>query len=113
MQADGGTDGTESGHAVAAADPAAAAGQRVYSSWLDGRIDRVYGGRWEAGIGVTFGTVELIGDRPMVRHGATYEDWSDRWHTTEAEARAAEADVILEMAAGLLEQAARLRAGAE
>lgn len=110
MQANGGTDRIESGHAVAAADPAAAAGQRVYSSWRSDRIDRGRDGRWSCIVSVTYGTVEMIGDRPMVRHGATYEDWSDRWHTTEAEARAAQADVILEMAAGLLEQAARLRA---
>lgn len=108
MQTDHGTDG------IGTADCASshpAAGTKVYSSWRSDRIDRNRDGKWTCLIGVTFGTVEMIGDRPLVRHGATYEDLGDRWYTTEGAARAAQADVLVEMAAGLLEQAARLREG--
>lgn len=89
------------------------AGQKVYSSWRSDRIDLDRDGRWSCVIGVTFGTIEMIGDRPLVRHGATYEDLSERWYSTDAAARAAQADVLCEMAAGLLEQAARLREAAK
>lgn len=87
------------------------AGQKVYSSWRSDRIDLDRDGRWSCVIGVTYGTVEMIGYRPLVRHGATYEDLSERWYTTAEAARAAQADTLCEMAAGLLEQAARLREG--
>ena len=89
-----------------------ATGQKVYSGWLDGRVDVNRQGTWEAGIGLTLGTIELIGDRPLVRHGATYEDLGELWYATEAAALAAQADVLVEMAAGLLDQATRLRAAA-
>lgn len=106
MSADTATDGTV-GDVGASGHPAA--GTRVYSSWRSDRIDVDRDGRWSCVIGVTYGTVELIGDRPLVRHGATYEDLGERWYTSEEAARAAQADTLCEMAAGLLDQAKRLR----
>ncbi len=110
MPADTGTDGAQQ---VGCMGGSEAAGQKVYSSWRSDRIDVDRDGRWSCMIGVTFGTIEMIGDRPLVRHGATYEDLGERWYTTEAAARAAQADVLVDMATGLLEQALRLREAAK
>lgn len=110
MPADTGADGAQQ---VGCMGGSEASGQKVYSSWHSHRVDLDCDGRWSCHIGVTFGTIEMIGDRPLVRHGATYEDLSERWYMTDSAARAAQSDVLCAMAAGLLHQAARLREAAK
>lgn len=105
MQADHGADGAGK---VGCLESRPESGQKVYHSWRGDRVQLTHG-RYEVYVDVTVGTVEMVGDRPLVRHGAVYEDMSELWYATKADAMAAQAGVIEEMAAGLLEQAKRLR----
>lgn len=104
MSADTAAYGTQRDDGVAG-DPAV--GSTVYHSFCSERVEQ-QDGQYQVFIHVTTGRVEQIGDRPMVRHGAVYEDLDDTWHSTEAAARAAQAQVIRDIAGGLLQQADRL-----
>lgn len=102
MSADTATDGHERDDGVAC-DPAA--GQRVFRPWMSSTVSQS-SGRWEVYVGVKQGTVEMIGDRPLVRHGPVYEDM-DGWHATAEAARASEAGRLRVIAADIISQATR------